>query len=255
MKIISWNVNGIRAVAQKGFLNWLKEESPDILCLQETKAHPEQLEPTLTSPEGYHTFWSAAKKKGYSGVAMFMKDKALNLVEGLGIEEFDCEGRTIVAELHDFILITGYFPNGRHDLQRVPYKLRYSDKLMEHAHEMHRSKGKPIVICGDINTAHREIDLARPKANEGNTGFLPEERAWVDKFIASGFVDIFREYEAGPHHYTWWSYRAGARQKNVGWRIDYFFVTPDLKTRVHKAYIQPDVYGSDHCPIVLELHP
>jgi len=253
MKIISWNVNGIRAARQKGFLEWLAEESPDILCLQETKAHPDQLEPDLRTPAGYQTFWSSAKKKGYSGVAMFVKKSAREMVVGLGIEEFDNEGRTLIAEFDDFTLINGYFPNGQPDLGRVPYKLRYSDTVMGQAHELHKKKKKPVIICGDINTAHREIDLARPKANEGNTGFLPQERAWVDKFLASGFIDIFREFESGPHHYTWWSYRAGARKNNVGWRIDYFFVTPDLRERVNKAYIRPDVWGSDHCPIVLEL--
>ena len=206
------------------------------------------------APPGYRTFWSAAKKKGYSGVAIFLKREALSVTEGLQVPEFDDEGRTLVGEFEDFILINGYFPNGQHNLGRVPYKLRYSDTVMEHAHRLRREKTKPIIICGDINTAHREIDLARPKENEGNTGFLPEERAWLDKFLASGFIDIFRELEPGPNHYTWWSYRAGARPRNVGWRIDYFFITPELRPRVHKAYHQPQVHGSDHCPVVLELH-
>ncbi len=253
MKIISWNVNGIRAAAAKGMLQWLQEEKPDILCLQETKAHPSQLDETLLKPEGYKTFWSAAKRPGYSGVALFLSKDALEVNEGLQVEEFDCEGRTLSAEFEDFILITGYFPNGQHTLVRVPYKLKYSDTVMEHAHRLHREKGKPIIICGDINTAHQEIDLARPKANEGNTGFLPVERAWVSKFLASGFVDIFRELEPGPDHYTWWSFRTGARKRNIGWRIDYFFITPDLRDRVSRVYHQPQVMGSDHCPVVLEL--
>lgn len=253
MKLVSWNVNGIRAVAKKGLMQWLADERPDVLCLQETKAHPSQLDETLTKPEGYRTFWSSAKKKGYSGVAIFLREDNDLVREGLEIEEFDCEGRTLTAEFKDFILINGYFPNGQHDLGRVPYKLRYSDTVMDYAKKLKESLNKPVIICGDFNTAHRPIDLARPKANEGNTGFLPEERAWIDKFIANGFVDIFREHETGPDHYTWWSYRAGARGKNIGWRIDYFFITPDLKDRVERIYHQPHVMGSDHCPVVLEL--
>jgi len=255
MKIATWNVNGIRAAARKGFLDWLNQERPNIVCLQETKAHPDQLDPELREPKGYRSFWSSAKKKGYSGVAFYVSEDPIRVQEGLKIAEFDDEGRTLTAEYQDFIVITGYFPNGQPDLGRVPYKLRYSDTVMRHAHDLKRETGKPIIICGDVNTAHREIDLARPKENEGNTGFLPEERAWVDKFIASGFVDIFREQEPSPHHYSWWSYRTDARARNIGWRIDYFFITPELRDRVKKVYHQPQVHGSDHCPIVLELKP
>src|SRR5262249_41176493 len=172
--------------------------------------HPDQLEEGLRSPLDYRTFWSSAKRKGYSGVALFLKNQDFEVKEGLGISEFDDEGRTLTVETPRFILITGYFPNGQPDLCRVPYKLRYSDTVMEYAHGLRQQKGKPIIVCGDINTAHREIDLARPKENEGNTGFLPIERAWMDKFVGSGFVDIFRELEPGPHHYSWWSYRSGA---------------------------------------------
>src|SRR5215470_14359276 len=171
MKIVTWNVNGIRAAARKGLLDWLSEEKPDILCLQETKAHPDQLEEGLRFPLGYRTFWSSAKRKGYSGVALFLKNQDFEVKEGLGIPEFDDEGRTLTVETPCFILITGYFPNGQPDLGRVPYKLRYSDTVMEYAHGLRQQKGKPIIVCGDINTAHREIDLARPKENEGNTGF------------------------------------------------------------------------------------
>lgn len=253
MKIISWNVNGIRAVAKKGLGEWLAREQPDVLCLQETKAHPSQLDETFKNPKGYTTHWAAAQRKGYSGVALFIKKSECTVKEGLLIEEFDSEGRTLTAEFDDFILINGYFPNGQHTLGRVPYKLRYSDTVMEYAKDLRAKRKKPVIVCGDFNTAHREIDLARPKENEGNTGFLPEERAWIDKFIANGFIDIFREREKGPHHYTWLSYRAGARGKNVGWRIDYFFITPELRERVKKIYHQPHVMGSDHCPVVLEL--
>jgi exodeoxyribonuclease-3 len=253
MKIATWNVNGIRAVHKKGLLDWLKETNPDILCLQETKAHPEQLEKELLEPSPYRTHWSSARKKGYSGVAFFLKTPPLHITEGLGIEEFDSEGRTLIAEYENFILYNGYYPNGQHDLGRVPYKLKYSDAVLEHSLNLHRKRKKPIILAGDFNTAHKPIDLARPKENEGNTGFLPQERAWLDKLVSRGFIDIFRDFESGPRHYTWWSYRAGARRKNIGWRIDYFFVTPDLKDRVKKAYLQPDVLGSDHCPVILEL--
>jgi exodeoxyribonuclease III len=253
MKLITWNVNGIRAVAQKGFLDWLRQEKPDVLCLQETKAHPDQLDESLLAPLGYKTHWSSAKKKGYSGVALYLKKSPLEVKEGLGIEKFDSEGRTLITEFENFILYNGYYPNGQHDLKRVGFKLHYSDTVLEHAKALQRKKNKPIILAGDFNTAHQEIDLARPKENEGNTGFLPEERAWIDKLIQNGFVDIFREFEPGPHHYTWWSYRAGARPRNIGWRIDYFFVTPDLKDQVKTSYHQPQVLGSDHCPVVMEL--
>ncbi len=253
MKIITWNVNGIRAVAQKGLFEWLAREDPDILCLQETKAHPGQLDPSLLSPPGYQTHWASAQKKGYSGVALFLKASPLEVKGGLGVKDFDGEGRTLITEYEDFILFNGYYPNGQHDLGRVGFKLKYSDTVLTAAKALQKKKKKPVILAGDFNTAHREIDLARPKENEGNTGFLPEERAWIDKLLLNGFVDIFREFQPGPHHYTWWSYRAGARRKNVGWRIDYFFITPDLKDRVKRIYHQPHVMGSDHCPVVLEL--
>ncbi len=253
MKLISWNVNGIRACTRYGFLDWLSKESPDILCLQETKAHPDQLEKSLLSPMSYKSYWSSAKKKGYSGVALFLREEPLSVQEGIQIEEFDNEGRTLVAEFKNFFLINSYYPNGQPDLGRIPYKLRYSDAVMELALEF-KKKGKPVIMCGDYNVAHQEIDLARPKENEGNTGFTRVERDWLDKYISQGFVDVFRHFEPGPGHYTWWSYRAGARKNNVGWRIDYFFVTPDLKNQVKKSYHLPEVIGSDHCPVVLELH-
>lgn len=253
MKLISWNVNGIRAAQKKGLLEWLEREQPDILCLQETKASPEQLDEELRQPPGYHTHWSSAVRKGYSGVALFLKEEPKEVSEGLGITKFDQEGRTLIAEYSNFILYNGYYPNGQHDLNRVPFKLEYSDATLEHALELKKKKKKPIILTGDFNTAHQAIDLARPKANEGNTGFLPIERAWLDKLISRGFIDIFRELEPNANNYTWWSYRAGARQKNIGWRIDYFFITPDLQDSVKTAYLQPDVMGSDHCPVVLEL--
>ncbi|MCP5467687.1 MAG: exodeoxyribonuclease III [Deltaproteobacteria bacterium] len=253
MKMVTWNINGIRAVVKKGFWDWLEKESPDILCLQETKAHPSQLDESLLKPKGYKPYWSSAERKGYSGVALFVKEEPLSISEGLSAPEFDIEGRTLVAEFADFILFNGYYPNGKHDLSRVPYKLKYSDLVLEKALELQKEKKKPIILAGDFNTAHQPIDLARPKENQGNTGFLPEERAWIDKLVANGFIDIFREHEADSGHYSWWSYRAGARERNVGWRIDYFFITPELKNKVNRSYYQPEVMGSDHCPVVLEI--
>ncbi len=251
MKLISWNVNGIRAVLQKGFWAWFAQEKPDVLALQETKAHPSQLTEETLSPLGYKTFWAAAKKPGYSGVALFVKEKNVKVQEGLGISKFDEEGRTLIAEFKDFFLINGYYPNGRDDLSRVDFKLEYSNEALRFANKL--KKNKPIVLCGDFNTAHTEIDLARPKENEGNTGFLPHERAWLDKLMSHGYLDTFREFEKKGGWYSWWSYRAGARKRNVGWRIDYFFATPELKKMIQNSYYQTQVMGSDHCPVVLEL--
>ena len=252
MKIYSWNVNGIRAASGKGYLDWLKLHDPDIVCLQETKAHREQVPPELASPDGYHDVWNSAKKRGYSGVANFSKIKPLHVITGLGIEEFDSEGRVIEAEYDDFVLFNIYFPNGQRDLNRVPFKLAFSDAVLDRAEQL-KVQGKKIIICGDYNTAHREIDLRHPKANEKNTGFLPEERAWIDKFIDHGYVDTFRMFDTGPDNYTWWTYRLDARARNIGWRIDYFFVSANMIGNVKNAFIQPQVMGSDHCPVGLEV--
>ncbi len=254
MKILCWNVNGLRAIAKKGFLDWLEREKADIVCLQETKLDNGSLPDDLVSPHGYTSYWAdSTVRKGYSGVAIYSKIPHARCEVGLGIPRFDDEGRTLILTTDAFTLITGYFPNGGEDLSRVPYKLAYSDAVLAKAEALHK-KGQPLIICGDVNTAHREIDIARPKENAGSTGFLPIERAWVDKLVQAGYVDIFRDrHPNAPHHYTWWSYRANARPKNIGWRIDYFFVSPDLTAKVDKAYIQKDVAGSDHCPIGLEL--
>lgn len=252
-RLFSWNVNGIRACGRKGFLDWLAAAKPDILGLQETRALPEQLEEPLRQPDGYGVTFHPAEKKGYSGVALYTREEPMSVVlEGLE-PKFDNEGRLIIADYGDFLFYTGYFPNGGNDLSRVPYKLAFSEAVLQHA-EAQRKKGKSIVICGDVNTAHEEIDLANPKSNKKNTGFLPEERAWVSRFLDHGYVDIFRKLhpeEAGC--YTWWSNRKGVRERNVGWRIDYFFISPDLEEHVVAARIHADVLGSDHCPIELEL--
>jgi len=252
MKLLCWNVNGIRAIEKKGFLEWLQKESPDILCLQETKAHPEQLSENLLKPQGYHTYWSAGEKKGYSGVAIYTKVQPQAVTEGVDSKTHDNEGRTLMADYGDFILFNIYFPNGGQGNKRVPFKMEFYEAFLKKVEKLHK-QGKKIIITGDVNTAHTEIDLARPKENAKNTGFLPEEREWVSKFISRGYIDTFRHFTKDGGHYTWWDYYTGARARDVGWRIDYFFVTENLLPKLKKAYILKDVMGSDHCPIGIEL--
>ncbi len=252
MKLISFNVNGIRAIEKKGFFQWMEQESPDVLCLQETKAHPDQLIEKILQPEGYKSFWSSAEKKGYSGVAIYTKKQPKSVEEGIGVKEFDSEGRTLIADYGDFILFNIYYPNGGQGNKRVPFKMGFYDAFLKKAESL-RKKGKSLIICGDVNTAHTEIDLARPKENVKNTGFLPEEREWVSKFINCGYIDTFRHFVKEGGHYTWWDYFTKARERDVGWRIDYFFITPDLLPRLKKAFILKDVMGSDHCPVGIEL--
>ena len=252
-KLYSWNVNGIRAAQKKGFIEWLQDTQPDILGIQETKAHPDQLDDALKSPPGYNVYWAAAERKGYSGVALYSKTEPLSIQIGLGIDEYDVEGRTIIADYGDFILITAYFPNGSRDHSRVPFKMDYKDAFLDVCNQ-YRAAGKPVIFCGDVNTAHQEIDLARPKQNENTTGFLPLERAWIDKVVEQGYIDTFRHQNPEQADaYTWWAYWGQARERNVGWRVDYFFISPDLLDRVTKAEIHPEVTGSDHCPVSLTL--
>lgn len=251
MRLVSWNVNGIRAVATKGFHDWLAQTDPDILGLQEIKCTTDQIGPALKEIPNYYAYWSSAKRPGYSGVALFTKVKPIEVQHGIGIAHFDDEGRTIVAEYDHFFLVNSYYPNGRDDHSRVSFKLEYSDAVLDLANKLKLKK--PVILCGDFNTAHQEIDLARPKENQDSTGFLPHERAWIDKLIANGYVDIFRKFNKEPKHYSWWSYRAAARKRNVGWRIDYFFVTQDFVSQVKKSYYQHEIMGSDHCPVVLEI--
>jgi exodeoxyribonuclease-3 len=251
--LYSWNVNGIRAAQKKGFLDWLQETQPDILGLQETKAHPDQLDDALKAPPGYHVYWASAERKGYSGVALYSKLEPQSVQIGLGIDEYDREGRTIIADYDDFVLITAYFPNGSRDHSRVPFKMAYKDSFLEICNQ-YRASGRSLIFCGDVNTAHQEIDLARPKQNAKTTGFLPLERAWIDKVVEEGYIDTFRQQHPDrADAYTWWAYWGGARDRNVGWRIDYFFSTPDLDDRITNAEIHPEVLGSDHCPISLTL--
>lgn len=251
----SWNVNGIRAAQKKGFLDWLAAAQPAILGVQETKAHPNQLDEALLAPPGYHTYWASAEKRGYSGVALFSKTKPVSVQIGLGIDQFDREGRTIVADYGDFVFITAYFPNGSRDHSRVPYKMQYKADFLAFCNAL-REEGRAVIFCGDVNTAHRPIDLARPKQNQQTTGFLPEERVWLDDITTQGYVDTFRHlYPEQKGAYSWWSYIGGARSRNVGWRLDYFFTTPDLAPRIEDAAIHTDVLGSDHCPVSLTLAP
>jgi len=254
MKIVSWNVNGIRALYKKGDWNWLVEESPDIFCLQETKAHPDQLSGDLKKPRGYWSYFDHSKlKKGYSGVAIYSKKEPEKVEEGMGVPEFDQEGRLLAAYYKDFVLLNVYFPNGGGGPDRLKYKLKFYDIFLKYIEKL-RKGGRKVIFCGDVNTAHNEIDLARPKANEKNTGFLPEERAWLDKVIKKGYVDIWRELNPEKKDsYTYWDMKTFARERNVGWRIDYFFISPDLREKVKSATIEEDVLGSDHCPITLEI--
>lgn len=248
MKLISWNVNGIRAVHKKGFIDWFKKEDPDILCLQETKAHEEQLPDELKNMHGYHALFCSGERKGYSGVCIYSKLLPQNVYRGFNIERFDKEGRILIADYPEFTLINIYYPNGKASAERLKYKMDFYDAFYDYANNL-RAQGKKLIICGDVNTAHKEIDIARPKENSKISGFLPEERAWMDKFINSGYIDTFRVFNDQPEQYTWWDMLTRARDRNVGWRIDYFFISDDLKDRLKDAFIKQEVMGSDHCPI------
>jgi len=255
IKIISWNVNGLRAVHRKdGFLGFIKKQNPDILCLQETKASPEQLPDEIHNIPGYYSYFAVSKvKKGYSGVVIYTKEKPQKVEYGVGIKKFDEEGRTLVAYYKNFILLNVYFPNGGGGPDRLKYKLDFYDAFLKFIEKL-RKKNKKIIFCGDVNTAHEEIDLARPKQNEDNTGFLPEERAWIDEVIYHGYADVFRHfYPDKKDMYTYWDMKTRARDRNVGWRLDYFFVSSELLHKIKSTKILSEVYGSDHCPIVLEL--
>lgn len=269
MKIISWNVNGIRACIKKGLLEWLAETSPEILCIQETKATEDQLtkkDRARIEELGYHAYWHSAERKGYSGVATLCKSEALFVTRGVPFERG--EGRVVVTEHGEFTLYNVYFPNGRQrddgpDPERLEFKLEFYDMLL-HVLEEERAQGKNLVISGDWNTAHTEIDIARPKQNEAVTGFLPVEREALQKYVDHGYVDTFRHFHPASQYegvkpekreYSWWTYRAGARDRNIGWRIDYHFVSSELISKVTGAEIRPEVMGSDHCPVVVELKP
>jgi exodeoxyribonuclease III len=252
MKLLSWNVNGIRSVAQKGFLPWIESQAPDIFCLQEVKCQTEQLTEDLLNPLGYKSFWHCAKKKGYSGVATYTKREPLDVRYGLGVSEIDDEGRVLILDFKGFSVINTYFPNSRRDHSRLPHKLQFCQRIQKFL-EKERASGKNLILCGDFNIAHKEIDLKNPKTNRDNAGFLPEERAWLDAFLKLGYVDTFREFNQDPGHYTWWSFRPGVREKNIGWRLDYFVVNQEFRDRLKTAAHQPLIRGSDHCPVELRL--
>lgn len=250
MRLISWNVNGIRSALKQGFLDFVKEAEPDVLCVQETKAPSKTVDVAL--PEYPHHFWNTAKREGYSGTAVFSKVKPLSVKNGIGIAKHDGEGRVITAEFKNFFLVNVYVPNSKRDLSRLDYRqkewdvdfLKYLKKL---------EKKKPVAFCGDLNVAHKEIDLTNPKSNVNNHGFTPQERAGFDKLVEAGFIDTFREFEKGGGHYTWWSRFNNCRKRNIGWRIDYFLISPGLRPKLKKAFILKDVMGSDHCPVGIEL--
>lgn len=252
MKLISWNVNGLRAVLKKNFLDYFENENPDILAIQETKLQESQIPIEIKDLKNYHIFWSFAEKKGYSGVAIFSKQNPLNISFSIGEERFDKEGRVIIAEFEDFTLINCYFPNGQMSDERLKFKLDFYDKMFEEMEEI-KNSGKNLIVCGDYNTAHKPIDLANPQDNEKYSGFLPIERAWLDKLVENGWIDTFRHFDNRPEQYSWWTYRFGARKRNIGWRIDYFFVNKEFLPNLKNAFIQQEVIGSDHCPVGIEI--
>jgi exodeoxyribonuclease-3 len=252
LRLLSWNVNGLRAAHKKGFLTWFRAERPDVLCLQETKAAPTQLPAELREVEGYRVYFTEAERKGYSGVATYTRVEPAAVAHGFGVKEFDREGRTQVLDFGAFLLFNVYFPNGKMSAARLRYKMAFYDAFLARVQAL-TAAGRHVVVCGDVNTAHQEIDLARPRENSKVSGFLPEERAWLDEFVAAGFVDTFRMFHAEPAQYTWWDYKTRARERNVGWRIDYFFVSANFKNAVKAAFILPQVRGSDHCPVGVDV--
>ena len=250
MKLVSWNVNGVRAVVKKGLLDWLDYERPDILCIQETKAHIDQLSSEILEDHGYTTYWHSGERRGYSGVATFSREEPLFVQEGLGIEKYDREGRVLLTEHDGFLLYNIYFPNGQKDDIRLQYKLDFYDDLLPIINEQVES-GNNVIVTGDWNTAHFPIDLARPKENVKTSGFMPVERERLDTYVDNGWVDTFRLFHQEPNRYSWWSYRMGARDRNIGWRIDYFFVNDNFSQNCLDADIHDGVMGSDHCPVSL----
>jgi exodeoxyribonuclease III len=252
MKMLSWNVNGIRAVHKKGFLEWFLSQKADIVCVQETKASLEQFPDDIKRIEGYDIYTASALRKGYSGVAVWAKDKPKSVNLSFGVKRFDTEGRLVHLEFKDFDILNVYFPNGGASEERLRFKLDFYEVFLQFLISL-KKKNKNLIICGDVNTAHKEIDLARPKENEDSTGFLPVERAWIDRLISAGFVDTFRMFNQKKDNYSWWDYKTAARERNVGWRLDYFFVSETLRARVKKAFIQKNILGSDHCPVGIEI--
>ncbi len=252
IKIVSWNVNGIRSMYKKGLVDFIYAEEADIYCFQETKAAFEQVPLQLREINGYRPYYSSPIKKGYSGVAAYSRIKPRKVSYSLGISRFDDEGRVTILDLGSFVLLNVYFPNGGASPARLDYKMDFYDHFLGFINEF-RAEGKKVIFCGDVNTAHKEIDLARPKANEKNTGFLPQERAWIDRVVGSGYLDTFRVFNSESGKYSWWDYKTRARERNVGWRLDYFFAADELRDNLKGSYMLDGIMGSDHCPVVLEL--
>ena len=252
MKLYSWNVNGIRAAEKKGLVDWIKSEQPDVLGIQELKATEDQLPDTLKQIDGYHAFFNPAERKGYSGTAVYYKEEPLNIHTGLSDDRFNHEGRTIVMEYPDFTLYNIYFPNGGQGDDRLQFKMDFYDCFQKDVNAL-VAEGKRVIVCGDVNTAHTEIDLKNPKSNAKRSGFLPIEREWVTQFLNDGYIDTYRYFYPDQIEYSWWSYRFNARANNAGWRIDYFFASDNAKDLLEDAAIHTDVMGSDHCPISLTL--
>ncbi len=252
MRILSWNVNGLRAIHKKGFLEWLEQEKPDILCIQETKLQESQIPDDIRNIKDLHIYFNSAERKGYSGVALFSKLKPRTISNGFGIKKYDTEGRTIVADFGKFVILNIYFPNGKQSNARLNYKMAFYDVFLDYTDKL-RKKDKILIVCGDVNTAHKEIDLARPKENKKASGFLPQERAWIDKFLSHGYIDTFRMFNMQGGNYSWWDYKSRARLRNIGWRIDYFFVSDNARNCVKDAFIMTNVPGSDHCPVGIDF--
>lgn len=250
MKLLSWNVNGVRAALGKGLLEWMQAARADVICLQEVKAVLGDVQHVVW-PAGYEVVWNAAEKKGYSGTAVLLRRPPLSVTLGISSAEHDREGRAVTVELEECFVVGVYTPNAQPELARLAFRQAWDRALLAHVRRLERRK--PVIFCGDLNVAHQEIDLARPRENVGNPGFSDEERAGFRDFLAAGFIDTFREFERGPGHYSWWTYRAGARERNIGWRIDYCLASAALRPRLRRAWIEPHVTGSDHCPVGVEL--
>ncbi|RQO30191.1 exodeoxyribonuclease III [Taibaiella sp. KBW10] len=252
MKIISYNVNGLRSAMNKGLVTWLQEENPDVICFQEIKAHKENVDFKQFEDLGYETFWYPAQKKGYSGVAIFSKRKPDAVTYGSGFEQSDFEGRALTLTFGNTKVISAYFPSGTSGDERQTYKYQWLAEFFDYIEAL-KKVGHSVIVCGDYNICHKPIDIHNPVSNKNSSGFLPEERAWMDKWFDNGLIDTFRIYNQDPHHYSWWSYRANARANNKGWRIDYISVTADLQSKVKSATILPEANHSDHCPVVAEI--
>lgn len=251
MKLVSWNVNGIRAAMGKGFRDYVESEQPDILCLQETKAEPQQVDTTWAEELGYHMQWNCAEKKGYSGTSIWSKSKPKKCVAGIGIDQHDNEGRVLTATFDDFHLVNVYTPNSQRGLKRLEYRQQWDADFLAYVSKLNRRK--PVIFCGDVNCAHTEIDLANPKSNRKNAGFSDEERAGLDQVAEAGFVDSFRHFDPSPENYSWWTYRSNARERNIGWRLDYFWVAEKFIDQIAAAGIRQDIHGSDHCPVEITI--